>query len=285
MSAVQGHTATVGSPTVAGDKKTKGKFLQKRLREFNYLGFGFVAFLLLLWEVAVRSGYVQVFGLPQFSDVVIALAKSIANGELLQALIPTLWRWTLGYGAAVIVGVIVGMLMGYSRFVYRLLEPVTELVRPIPSPAYVPIAILFLGIDDAMKVAVTAFASVFPTMLSTYSGVRAIDSVQMDTARTFGVSRTTTIFHVVLPAAAPYIFTGMRVSLAVSLILTVIAEMIAGNSGIGYHILLAQRSFQISDMYAGIITLGALGYALNHIFLWVEASVLSWQRATTAQND
>ncbi len=102
-------------------------------------------------------------------------------------------------------------------------------------------------------------------------------------AKTFGASKGMTIMHVVLPAAAPYIFTGMRVSLAVSLILIVIAEMVAGNTGIGYQILLAQRSFLVADMYAGIILLGAIGYTLNRLFLLVEAKVLNWHQ-TAAKN-
>jgi ABC-type nitrate/sulfonate/bicarbonate transport system permease component len=103
----------------------------------------------------------------------------------------------------------------------------------------------------------------------------------MGTAKTFGISRFATIFHVVLPAAAPYILSGMRISLAVSLILTVIAEMIAGNSGIGYAILVAQRGFQVDEMYAGIIALGIVGYALNRIFLVIESVLLKWHLATT----
>lgn len=269
------NTSAVPATEKSHPRRAEDRFLVA-LHSINLLGFGFVALLLGLWEVSVRLGWIQVFGLPAFSAVATALANGVWSGELGTAIVSTLGRWAAGYLCAITVGVLLGLLMGYSRTVYRLLEPVTELIRPIPSPAYVPIAILFLGIDDAMKIFVTAFASVFPTMLSTYSGVRAVDPVQMDTAKTFGASRLMTIFHVVLPAAAPYIFTGMRVSLAVSLILIVIAEMVAGNSGIGYQILLAQRSFLVPEMYAGIVLLGAIGYTLNRMFLLIEAAVLKW---------
>lgn len=257
----------------------------RHLLGYNYIGFGFVVFLLLAWEISVRAGMVEVFGLPAFSKVALALFQFVWTGEVVEVLVPSMRRWAIGYALAVAFGICIGILMGYFKFVYKLLEPITELVRPIPSPAYVPVAILFLGIDDAMKIFVIAFAAVFPTMISTFSGVRSIDSVQMGTAKTFGVSRLTTVVHVVLPAASPYIFTGMRVSLAVSLILTVIAEMIAGNSGIGYYILLAQRSFQIEQMYAGIVVLGLLGYALNRLFLLIEAVVLRWHTASSALGD
>jgi hypothetical protein len=146
--------------------------------------------------------------------------------------------------------------MGYVRFFYNLLEPITEVLRPIPSPAYLPIMILFLGIDDEMKIFMIAFASVFPVLLNTYSGVRSVDPIQLQTARTFGVSGRRLLTQIVLPAASPYIFTGMRISLAVALIVMVISEMVAASNGIGYFILSAQRGFKIRDMFAGVLTIG-----------------------------
>jgi ABC-type nitrate/sulfonate/bicarbonate transport system permease component len=255
--------------------------LLRRLGQSNLLGFGFLVLLLVLWEVSVRAGWIRSFGFPAFSAVVVAFWEFIASGEVVQVLLPSLQRWVVGYAIAIVVGVAVGVLMGYFTFFYKLLEPVTELIRPIPSPAYVPVAIIFLGIDDPMKIFVIAFASFFPIMVNTFSGVRGIDAVQMNTARTFGIPRLTTMWHVVLPAASPYIFAGMRISLALSLILTIIAEMIAGNSGIGYYILLAQRSFRVGEMYSGIIILGLVGYVLNRLFLVVEHWVLKWHFATT----
>ncbi len=256
-----------------------------RIGESNWIGVGFLGLLLALWEMSVRTHWVQSFGFPAFSQVVVSFWQFIATGESVQVLLPSLQRWLAGYTIAIVAGVAVGLLMGYMPFFYRLLEPITELIRPIPSPAYVPVAIIFLGIDDAMKIFVIAFASFFPIMINTFAGVRSIDAVQMNTARTLGVPPLTTMWHVVLPAASPFIFAGMRVSLALSLILTIIAEMIAGNSGIGYYILLAQRSFRVGEMYAGIITLGLVGYGLNRLFVIIERRVLRWHFATTGKGD
>jgi ABC-type nitrate/sulfonate/bicarbonate transport system permease component len=277
MSEAASHQVVAETPAPAARQAS----LLRRLGQSNLLGFGFLALLLVLWEVSVRSGWIRSFGFPPFSAVVVAFWQFIASGEVVQVLLPSLQRWVVGYVIAIVVGVAVGVLMGYFTFFYKLLEPVTELIRPIPSPAYVPVAIIFLGIDDPMKIFVIAFASFFPIMVNTFSGVRSIDAVQMNTARTFGIPRLTTMWHVVLPAASPYIFAGMRISLALSLILTIIAEMIAGNSGIGYYILLAQRSFRVGEMYSGIIILGLVGYALNRLFLVVEHWVLKWHFATT----
>jgi NitT/TauT family transport system permease protein/sulfonate transport system permease protein len=181
-----------------------------------------------------------------------------------------------------VIAVPLGLLMGSIPMVYRLLEPATELIRPIPSSAYIPVAILFLGIDNEMKVFVILVACLFPILLNTYGGVRGIDPVLIDTGRTFGLSRAKALWQIVLPAALPNILTGMRISLGIALIVAVVAEMIAGNSGIGYFILDMQRIFRVPEMFAGIFTLGVLGFAINFIFLKIEGRLLHW-RGTPAE--
>jgi ABC-type nitrate/sulfonate/bicarbonate transport system permease component len=189
----------------------------------------------------------------------------------------------VGYFIGIGLGVLVGLMMGASRLVYYALEPLTEILRPIPSPAYVPIAILFLGIDDEMKIFMIAFATFFPVLLNTYSGVRSVDPVQLQTARTFGVKGRKLLWQIVLPSASPYIFTGMRVSLAIALIVMVISEMVAASNGIGYFVLAAQRGFKIREMFAGVVTLAVIGYTLNRIFLAIENRVLAWHHGFTQQ--
>jgi ABC-type nitrate/sulfonate/bicarbonate transport system permease component len=167
--------------------------------------------------------------------------------------------------------------MGTIPMVYRLLEPITEFIRPIPSSAYIPVAILFLGIGNEMKVFVIFLACMFPILLNTYGGVRGIDSVLIDTGRTFGLSRVKALWQIILPASLPSILTGMRISLGIALIVAVVAEMITGNSGIGYFILDMQRIFRVPEMFAGIFTLGLLGFLINFIFLRVEGHFLRWR--------
>jgi len=120
-------------------------------------------------------------------------------------------------------------------------------------------------------------ACIFPVLLNTYGGVRAIDPVLIDTGRTFGVSRLTALLQIVLPASLPSVLTGMRISLGLALIVAVVAEMISGNSGIGYFILNNQRIFRVPEMFAGIFTLGLLGFLLNLIFLRAESYLLRWR--------
>jgi ABC-type nitrate/sulfonate/bicarbonate transport system permease component len=247
------------------------------------IGVAFIAVLLVLWEVAAASGALPAMSFPRMSAVLATWWQLMVSGELPGELLPSLWRMFAGYFLGVALGVMLGLLMGYVRFFYNLLEPITEMLRPIPSPAYLPIVILFLGIDDEMKIFMIAFASLFPVLLNTYSGVRSVDPIQLQTARTFGVEGRKLLWQVVLPAASPYIFTGMRVSLAVALIVMVISEMVAASSGIGYFILSAQRGFKIREMFAGVLTLAALGYILNRAFLAIESRVLAWHYGYTQQ--
>jgi ABC-type nitrate/sulfonate/bicarbonate transport system permease component len=249
----------------------------------RWLGVAFIALLLVLWELAAASGAMPSLSFPRMSEILATWWRLVLSGELPAQLADSLWRMFAGYFIGVALGVLIGLLMGYFRVFYNLLEPITEVLRPIPSPAYLPIVILFLGIDDEMKIFMIAFASLFPVLINTYSGVRSVDPIQLQTARTFGVAGRKLVWQVVLPAASPYIFAGMRVSLAVALIVMVISEMVAASSGIGFFILSAQRGFQIREMFAGVLTLAVVGYLLNRLFVAIENRVLAWHYGYTQQ--
>ena len=255
----------------------------RRLLYSRVTGVVLIAALLVLWELSSAKGWVSSLSWPRMTAIISTLWGLFFSGELLSELWPSLWRMFVGYFIGVSLGVLVGLMMGASRLVYYLLEPLTEILRPIPSPAYVPIAILFLGIDDEMKIFMIAFATFFPVLLNTYSGVRSVDPVQLQTARTFGVRGRKLLWQIVLPSASPYIFTGMRVSLAIALIVMVISEMVAASNGIGYFVLAAQRGFKIREMFAGVVTLAVIGYALNRVFLAIENRVLAWHHGFTQQ--
>ena len=189
---------------------------------------------------------------PPVTKIFEAWYENVADGTLIYHLLATLWRQMLGYWLAVILGIVLGVAMGYYRVFFNLLEPLVEIFRPVPGPAYLPVLVLFVGIGSEMKVTLILVASLFPILLNTYSGVRAIDPVQLDTARTLGLSTMQTLREVVLPAASPNILTGMRISLAISLILAILAEMIVSNDGLGYFTLLAERTGQIDALVEDI---------------------------------
>jgi ABC-type nitrate/sulfonate/bicarbonate transport system permease component len=239
-------------------------------------GVGLIIVLMVWWEIAAINAWVPGVSMPPVTGIAVTLWELWASGEILGHLMSSLGRMAVGYVIAIVAGVALGMAMGVSRFFYNLLEPLLELLRPIPAPAYIPIAILFLGIGNEMKVFMVALAAFFPVLINTYSGVNSVDPIMTNTARTFGLSRFKTLRRVVLPATAPYIFSGMRVSLAVALILVVISEMVAADRGIGFFILNAQRGFRVREMYAGVVTLAVVGYLLNRVFVAVEGRVLAW---------
>jgi len=203
---------------------------------------------------------------------------SLLDGTYFSVIGSSLRRLFIGYFLAVALALSIGLVMGVWRAFYLLAEPLVEFLRPIPSPAYLPMAILFLGIDDVMKVFMVAFAAFFPILLNTVSGVRSVDPVLLETGKTFGYGRWQIITRILLPASASFVLTGMRISLAIALIVTVIAEMVAGNNGIGFYVLNAQRSFLVPEMYAGVIALALVGFALNKIFVLVEHRLLHWQK-------
>jgi ABC-type nitrate/sulfonate/bicarbonate transport system permease component len=255
------------------------------VRKGRLLGLLTLLVVAAAWELVTRAGLVDSISMVPLSKILRAFYDLCVSGEIFAWLGPSLVRLAVGFLAAAAAGVAVGLVMGYFRVAYDLLEPLVEFLRPLPSPAYIPIVMLFLGIDDAMKIAVIAFASFFPIVINTYSGVVNVDPVLVDVARTFGVRRSDIALRVVLPAALPYIFSGLRVSLGIALIVTVLSEMVAGNSGIGFFVLDMQRAFRNAEMFAAVLMLGIVGYLLNRVFLWIERRVVGWAPQFQNAND
>ncbi len=249
------------------------KPLAARLHRLS--GLGLLLALLVLWQVSALH-WVSSSNWPPVTDIVRALAGGLRDGELAQVFGSTLWRMATGFALGSAAGVLVGLLMATLPRVNAALHPLVELLRPIPMPAIVPPLILLLGIDHAMKVFVVAFATFFPVLVNTVAGVRAVDGTALDVARTLQVGRLRTLVQVVLPASLPYILAGMRTSLALALIVSVVAEMIAGSEGVGYYIMTMQYAMRASDMYAAIFLLGAVGYTINLATLRIERRLLHW---------
>jgi ABC-type nitrate/sulfonate/bicarbonate transport system permease component len=192
--------------------------------------------------------------------------------------VPSLLRLLAGWLIAVVVGVVAGLAIGRVRAVADFVDPIVHFARAIPPPALLPLFMVLLGRHDSMKVTLIAFGVVWPILLNTIDGVGSVEPLQLETGHVFGVGPVRRITHIILPAAAPKIFAGLRVSLSIAVILMVISEMIAATDGIGFQVVQAQRTFRILDMWAGILLLSVLGYVLNAILLGVERSVLRWHR-------
>jgi ABC-type nitrate/sulfonate/bicarbonate transport system permease component len=204
----------------------------------------------------------------------------VADGAVVSPLIHTVVLFLVGYCLASIIGIALGVAMAISQTLYGLFEPLVEIVRPIPKSALVPVLFLFLGIGKATMVVIVVLAAVFPILISTFQGVRGLDPVLLETARTFQVSRWRTIFSIVLPASLPMILAGMRVALGLGLVLVILAEMLAGEDGIGFRVLDLQRAFQIREMFAWIFVLVVLGGGLMLLFDMIERRLVPWRGKT-----
>jgi ABC-type nitrate/sulfonate/bicarbonate transport system permease component len=237
--------------------------------------------LVLLLEVAVRAGWVNPVLVPAPSVIAQHIGKVIASGSFVEPLGRTMYLLAVAYAIGCVLGIAVGVAMGRFRAVHGLLEPLVEVLRPLPKPALLPPLILFLGLGDAMKLTVIALGVFFPVVINTIQGVRGTDPVMVDAARTFQHSRAATLWKVVLPSAMPLVLSGMRIALGIGLVLVVVAEMMAGTGGIGYLIIDMQRSFRIPDMYAWVVILAVLGYALNEVFVRIERRAIHWSGART----
>lgn len=254
-------------------------------KDSRWTGIAVLVVLALLWEVAGRGAWVHKVLLPPLTAVLATLYDITASGEIVRHLAVSLWRAAAGYVLAAAVGIALGIAMGYWRRAYEASEIILELLRAVPPPAVIPLAMVFLGIGDALKVFVIFFACLFPILVNTIDGVRSADPVLIRTARTFRLSPWRTVWSVIIPAAGPFIVTGMRIATAIALILTVISEMIGATSGIGYFILGSQRTLHITQMYAGILVLALTGYAINRAFLALDGRLMAWHKGATRRDE
>jgi ABC-type nitrate/sulfonate/bicarbonate transport system permease component len=234
--------------------------------------------LLLLGILAIWSAGSETYYYPPLTKILETFNDTWVFERVGSDVVPSLLRLTIGYFLAVGVAVLMGIPLGLNGTARRAAAPIVEFLRAIPPPALLPLAIVVIGVGNSMKVLIIAFVCLWPVLLNTIDGIRGMDPTLNDTTRVYGVRGLTRLRLVVLPAAAPQIFAGMRTSLSLAVILMVISEMVASTNGVGFFVLQSQRSFAIPEMWSGILLLGILGYVLNVIFIVVERRVLAWHR-------
>ncbi len=234
-----------------------------------------LALLAVWWRASAGS---DSFYFPPLRDILRTFGDTWVFERAGSDVVPSLARLTAGFSIALVIAIGAGLLLGLSHKARRTAGPIVEFLRAMPPPALIPAAIVALGIGDAMKVFIIAMACVWPILLNTVDGVAGVESTLLETARSYGIRRWDRLRFIILPAALPQIFAGMRTSLAVAIIVMVVSEMVAGSNGIGFFILQSQRSFAIPEMWSGILLLGLLGYALNHCLTLVERRALDWHR-------
>ena len=235
-----------------------------------------LALLLLLWELASRLGAVRPDLLPPVSVVVGEIGRLTVSGELLRQILATTERVLGGFVAGGLFGVLLGFGCGVFPGLGRASRVTVEFLRPMPSVALIPIGILFLGLGFGLCVAVAGFACAWPAYVAALAGASAAGPELRDTARVYGLTRRETILRVLAPAALPQVLSGLRVALAVAVAVAVTTEMAASPDGLGSFILEASLSRHPERMYAGIVVIGVLGFALNTAFVALRRRVLRW---------
>lgn len=255
------------------------KSMMASLRLFLLRAWLPVIIILLWWVLSVGS---ESLYFPPLSTILSTLWVDWTGAALTTHLLPSLGKFVVGFLIAGISGVIVGLLIGMSATLSAIVEPIVQFLRCLPPPVLLPIGILVFGIGATMNIAIIAFGAIWPTLLNTIDGTRSVDSQVQEMARSYRLTLRQRIICVILPAAGPQIFAGLRTTLQISIILIVVSEMVASVNGVGYYLLNSQQTFAVAETWAGTLVLGVIGYLVNLIFLRIERRVLRWHSGMRA---
>jgi NitT/TauT family transport system permease protein len=244
-----------------------------------------VVLFLLLWEFGTQyllDPARRVF-LPPLHEVLQAWWGLVESGQLQQHVAASLTRSAIGFSFAVVAGIGLGLVVAWYDGLREFLTPLLEAFRNTAALALLPVFVLLLGIGETSKISIVAYASFFPVLLNTIAGVRTVDPLLVRAARSLGLGNLRLFQKVVLPSAVPTIFTGVRMAGTASILVLIAAEMVGAKAGLGYLIVNAQSSFQIPDMYAGILTVSLFGLLVNTVLVRLERHFSRWRVAASAR--
>ncbi|MEN3386461.1 MAG: NitT/TauT family transport system permease protein [Hyphomicrobiales bacterium] len=243
-----------------------------------------VALFFALWAAFsfANARYLKFFNpvlMPSPLDVLHTGVELVESGELQRDILASLSRVLQGFAIAAFVGVALGMAVGRSRLLENLVDPMLELLRPIPPLAFLPMMVLWFGIGEASKISFIAYAAFFPIFTTTLEGIKYVDPLLLRAAASLGASRRDLFRYVVLPAATPAIITGLRLGFGLSFFVIVAAEFVAADSGLGYLINDARTFFLVSQMLLGAAVIGLIGFGFNRLLRLLEARLLRWRKS------
>lgn len=239
-----------------------------------------IPLILILWQAVVTTGLVETRLLPPVSEVFKALFQETYQGQLLYHTAVTLGRSLLSFGLAAIIAIPFAAAMARSQLIQNLFEPVFFLGYPIPKVALYPLFTYVFGAGSPSKIAFGVLECVYPITVMSFVAFRATRKQLLWSAKNMGASHLTTLARVEIPAALPGIFAGLRVALPISIIVIVLTEMIGDSRGLGYYVVINGNRFAFQNVYAGILTMGFIGLALDQILLMARRRFIYWQRET-----
>jgi ABC-type nitrate/sulfonate/bicarbonate transport system permease component len=237
--------------------------------------------VLIVWEVITSAGWVESWFLPVPTEVLKTLYQMTVSGELLEHTAISMGRAITGYALAAVVGISLGLLIAWSTIIEDFFDPLIELLRPLSTFALIPIVFLWFGIGNVSKVIIIFKSCFFPIVLNTIAGIKGVDQKLIRAARSLGASGHQLWTRVLIPSALPTIITGLRISTAISMMALVGVEMLASDSGLGFLVIDAQRTFDTERVFAGIIVLSLLGFSLDRLARYLQSRMLSWHDETS----
>jgi ABC-type nitrate/sulfonate/bicarbonate transport system permease component len=257
----------------------------RRRRTLRKTGLGLAGILgfLITWQLLPTLGIVDPRYFPSATSTLAALGQEMRDLEFWRNVGRTMTAWGLGLVIATALATVLGTIIGLVPFLRRATHTTVEFLRPIPSVALIPLAILLFGLRIEAALVIIVYASFWQVFIQVLYGVADIDTVARDTARSFGLSRGSRIVNLVLPTALPYLMTGVRLAAAVALILAITAEMFIGNPGLGREIVFAQSAGDWPTVYALVIVTGLLGLLINLVFRAIERRSLAWHQSVRGE--
>jgi ABC-type nitrate/sulfonate/bicarbonate transport system permease component len=280
------HTLTTNDPAAApGVSRAAAKARTPRIKRQpkQFLGAAGILGFLLTWELIPLLGLIDPRFLPPATEVIGALVRDFALTAFWAAVGETMVAWFLGLFMAAALAVAAGFVVGSSAFLRRFTNSTVEFLRPIPSVALIPLAVLLFGVKLESSLMLIVYASFWQVFIQVLYGVADVDNVAMQTARSYGLGTAARIRHVVFPTALPYLMTGVRLAAAVALILAITAELVIGSPGLGREIALSQSGGAISGMYALVLATGLLGVLINLLMRFIERKTLSWHSSVRSE--
>ena len=239
-----------------------------------------IVVLLITWEVFARSGKVTPFMLPPFSAVAERIYSDAVGGDLWRNLGLTIYRAMTGFVIAAAGGVTLGATMSRYRIVRWFFDPIISVGFPMPKIAFLPIIILWLGLYDVAKISIVVFDAIFPVVTATLAGIAGVEKELIWSARNMGASAREVMWQIALPAALPQILTGLQVALPIALIVAIVAEMAMGGYGLGGAMMSASRFADSRGVFAGIVEIAIVGYALIKAMALIRRRLLVWHQET-----
>lgn len=249
------------------------------LSRLNLLGAGTFVLGLLLWEVSIKTGLLSFGYLPPPSRVAVGFGELISSGELAETLTHTLTAASLGWLLAAVVGVVLGVVLGLVRPVWRYSMASIEALRALPIVAFVPVAVLLLGFTLEMEIVVAFYAALWPILLNTYAGMRNVERRLIEVGSVMGLNGAQVLWKLRLPATTPSIMVGLRLGLGVSLVLTLVAEMVGNPAGIGFALVQKGQALQSEQMFAYVAIIGTSGIVLNTLLMSLGRTIFRGQMA------